>query len=551
VGTTIDARTDFTIGGTVITDALITDDGILQINATTRTEFIGSGDLRVGVNDNTFGAVRAFGNGAASIQGGQFFAYTAADHDATVQNFSIQVSSAELWIGPDTNTDVMKFLEAGTVQFTEAVDVDAALSATTVDADTDFTVGGTVITDNTITDDGAFTITSATSTTLTSTLGVGNSASIYIGESDSVRGLLYIQSDDNTSGPQLTFQVPPDADGSGTTSGIIYIPDNTDDLHIGLNNDTDMLTFLGGATPSIKANCAVDVDAALTATTVDADTDFTVGGTVISDATITDDGVLALVPTTRVDITGTGTVRMGISDNTRGSLYLSGDTTGQTAGGRVYFETCADYDATIDHFVISAVEDDFHLGPSTNTDSLNYTGANNTWNFTEDVTFSGVTIDDLGTVTTGAITTITGNTSLVHGDIAKVEWDPSPASDATMTGDMISQTVDANASGIGALLYKAADGNWEEADADSSATMGMLGIAVESGTGTKDVLIRGFVKDTAWSWTPGAQLFASTTTGAITATAPSGTGDIVQVVGYATEATVMYFNPSVDFIEIA
>jgi hypothetical protein len=157
----------------------------------------------------------------------------------------------------------------------------------------------------------------------------------------------------------------------------------------------------------------------------------------------------------------------------------------------------------------------------------------------------------VATASTGMdVTGILECDGILLGDTHKIEWDSIPASDATMSGDISSETVDANASGIGALLVLSSDGNWDEADASSSATVGQLGIAVESGTGAKDVLWRGWVKDTAWSWTPGQQLFVSETTGAITATAPSTSGAIVQVVGYATSATTMYFNPSPDYIEV-
>jgi hypothetical protein len=37
----------------------------------------------------------------------------------------------------------------------------------------------------------------------------------------------------------------------------------------------------------------------------------------------------------------------------------------------------------------------------------------------------------------------------------------------------------------------------------------------------------------------------------MTQTQPSGTGDIVRVVGYAISADLIYFNPSQDWIELA
>ncbi len=112
-------------------------------------------------------------------------------------------------------------------------------------------------------------------------------------------------------------------------------------------------------------------------------------------------------------------------------------------------------------------------------------------------------------------------------------------------------TVDANSTGIGALLYCASDGNYEEADADAAATMPVTALALETGTGSKQVLLSGAIRNDSWSLTPGGLVYASETTGAITQTAPSGTGDIVQVIGYAVSAIILYFNPSNDMAEVA
>jgi hypothetical protein len=48
-------------------------------------------------------------------------------------------------------------------------------------------------------------------------------------------------------------------------------------------------------------------------------------------------------------------------------------------------------------------------------------------------------------------------------------------------------------------------------------------------------------------------LYVSTTLGDMSSTAPSGTGDIVRVVGHSINGSgrVLFFNPSNDWIEIA
>lgn len=131
-------------------------------------------------------------------------------------------------------------------------------------------------------------------------------------------------------------------------------------------------------------------------------------------------------------------------------------------------------------------------------------------------------------------------------------YSTTPAADLTATGIKSDITVDANATGIGAALYMATDGHFEEADADTAATMPCLAVALATGTGTKTVLLQGFIRNDAWSWTSiGQPVYVSTTAGAFTQTAPSGTGDQVQVVGVAISADIIYFRPDLTLIEVA
>ena len=129
-----------------------------------------------------------------------------------------------------------------------------------------------------------------------------------------------------------------------------------------------------------------------------------------------------------------------------------------------------------------------------------------------------------------------------------------PAQDDTGYGITIIGTVDVNATGIGAALYLAADGHWEEADASADTTTPCTGIALSSGTGaSKEILLLGSVRNDGWNWTTGpgksGLIYLSTTTGAVTQTAPSADGEMIQVVGYAITDDVMFFNPQLHWIE--
>lgn len=132
-----------------------------------------------------------------------------------------------------------------------------------------------------------------------------------------------------------------------------------------------------------------------------------------------------------------------------------------------------------------------------------------------------------------------------------IDLDPSPSSNQTAVGITSLKTVDTNTVGFGSLLILSSDGNYDEANAGSSSTMPCTAMALSAGTGSLTVLKQGYVRDDSWSWTPGSILYVDTTAGQITSTAPSGSGEVVQIIGNAESSTVIYFNPEYTTIEIA
>jgi hypothetical protein len=103
------------------------------------------------------------------------------------------------------------------------------------------------------------------------------------------------------------------------------------------------------------------------------------------------------------------------------------------------------------------------------------------------------------------------------------------------------------------LLYLKSDGKWWKADADAAATMPGQRLALESKNAdeTCNTLRMGRVRDDDWNWPIGAAIYASTDAGALTSGAPSGTTDIVQIVGRAYHADKIFFDPDQTTIEIA
>ena len=107
----------------------------------------------------------------------------------------------------------------------------------------------------------------------------------------------------------------------------------------------------------------------------------------------------------------------------------------------------------------------------------------------------------------------------------------------------------------GAIYHYKSDGTWEEADADAVATSdGLLGVALGAASDTNGVLLRGFVTIDHDPGAIGDVLYLSTTAGDCSATAPSGSADIVRVIGYqvshASNGNV-WFNPDSTYVEIA
>ena len=105
----------------------------------------------------------------------------------------------------------------------------------------------------------------------------------------------------------------------------------------------------------------------------------------------------------------------------------------------------------------------------------------------------------------------------------------------------------------GKLYYLDSSQQWEETDADAASTAtGMIAIAVVDDNAR--FLVKGLARHSSWSgFTTGDVLYVSGTAGEITNTAPTGSADIVRIVGYCTNGSTreIYFDPSKDWIELS
>jgi hypothetical protein len=155
---------------------------------------------------------------------------------------------------------------------------------------------------------------------------------------------------------------------------------------------------------------------------------------------------------------------------------------------------------------------------------------------------------------------LVGTSDTVYPSVAGVteiatQLDATPATDHTAVGPQTNTLNAGYSSTIMDLVYMGSGGKWLEADSDATGTsINMLAIALEAKTDTQamNVALPGsFVRDDTWNWTIGVPLYVSGTLGAITATAPSGSGDVVRTVGFAVTADVIWFQPSPDYLTVA
>lgn len=109
---------------------------------------------------------------------------------------------------------------------------------------------------------------------------------------------------------------------------------------------------------------------------------------------------------------------------------------------------------------------------------------------------------------------------------------------------------------VGDLMYLGGDGKWELAQADSDTkSKGKLGICLEAVAedATCLVLLWGKVRSAAFpAFTVGGIVYISEdTAGDMETVAPTGSGEIVRIIGYANTAEELYFCPSNTYVELA
>lgn len=138
-------------------------------------------------------------------------------------------------------------------------------------------------------------------------------------------------------------------------------------------------------------------------------------------------------------------------------------------------------------------------------------------------------------------------TSLL-GLTGEIRLDTTPATDDVAVGMTTNSYNAGETIAQWDLLYMDSTGKWMIADASAVATSGgMLAMACEAGTADTPILVAlptAFIRNDGWAWTPGATLYADITAGTVSETAPSGTDEVIRVIGFAMSADMIHFNPS-------
>ena len=199
-----------------------------------------------------------------------------------------------------------------------------------------------------------------------------------------------------------------------------------------------------------------------------------------------------------------------VNDTLTNSILAQGAGYGQ-CGGAVFDLATANYDGSKNQFILWAgntATPFAGISVMHDSDILEGAGKNHLQYTPNDDSYSGTTI------------LATGGESLVFGDVC----------------------------------YIKSDGKMGKADADAIATAGAVFMAMGTiANNAKGLfLVNGVVRDdSAYNFTIGGMVYLSTTAGGVTQTAPSGTGDVVQVLGVALTADKFLFNPNLAMVEIA
>ena len=362
----------------------------------------------------------------------------------------------------------------------------------------------------------------------------------------------------NIAGGALTIQGG-QGKGSGAGGDIIFQTANAGGSGSTINALATALT--------LSDDLSAAFTGAITGTTIDASTDFTIGDTVITDGVITDSSGLQLAA--NLDINGTADISgdLTLSAGADGALVFSNagensikipDNQGsaliieEADNAYITFTTTNSSEA-----ITVAKATTFSAAVDLGSNTLTSTGSMQVRTIDYSDGDNAITIADGGGMTMAQNVTMAGAKNVILGEASTVNISVPTLSSAdhTVTGITAPMLAGGDIGAFKLVCMHTVANEVVVADASAVATARAIGIQVTDDTisdgATATILLHGFVRDDTFNFTPGSVLFLSETAGAMTHTAPTTDGAFVQAVGIAMEVDVVYINPSLDIIEHA
>jgi len=219
----------------------------------------------------------------------------------------------------------------------------------------------------------------------------------------------------------------------------------------------------------------------------------------------------------------------------KSAMTASGDisASGTLSGQNIYMDSALIHNGDTDTGIQFSADDRIDLVTG---NSVRTRITNGGVNITGHITASG---------NVSASGTITGQAGLIQHSITGTT-DGEAKGDVVYFGGTTSMTA-------GAIYHYKSDGTWELADADDNTKSdGLLGVALGAASDTNGVLLRGMVTLDHDPGAVGDPIYLTTTAGDANATAPSGNGNIVRIIGYCLDASngQIWFNPDSTFVEV-
>jgi len=316
------------------------------------------------------------------------------------------------------------------------------------------------------------------------------------------------------------------ADGYETT---LTIEDPTADRTVVIPN-------VGGTLPVLAA----DSDTAITATP--AELNLIDGGTARGTTSVASgDGIL---------INDGGTMRMTNVDTV--STYFSSHNVG---GGNIVTTGALDSGSITSNFgTIDTGSSTITTTGSLQIQTIDYTDGDLAMTIADG---GGVTFAQASTFTGGL--TLNGDANLAAEKLIKIGGTAEAHDFSTdHAGHGVTLTMEAGENlTLGQAVYVDSNGKAQHPDVDAATVTGKpaIGIAMTgaSSGASVNVMVLGMFRDATYDFTPGAAVIMTGTDGALTTTASdtAADGDIVQRVGIAITADMLFVMPSIDEIEHA